>query len=97
MRLEHPEFSRILGGKGSGGKDDLYLIAGKLDRRKAPGIRFDCGKKDGLLDSSRRFHKHLLKLKLKHQYREYPGEHNWVYWDEHIQEAIRFHAKHLKL
>jgi len=97
MRLERPEFARILGGIGTGGKDDLYAIVDRLDPRKAPAIRYDCGTDDGLIDGNRRFHRHLLKRKIKHQYREYPGEHNWDYWDAHVQEAIRFHAKHLAL
>ncbi|HUU42680.1 MAG TPA: alpha/beta hydrolase family protein [Planctomycetota bacterium] len=97
MRLERPEFARILGGAASGGKDDLFAVAEGLDRRRAPAIRFDCGRDDGLIGSNRRFHKHLMKLKIAHRYREYPGAHNWAYWDEHIQEALRFHAKHLKL
>jgi len=96
-RLENPEFARILGGVGIGGKDDLYAIVDKLDPRKAPAIRYDCGKDDGLIDGNRRFHRYLLKRKIKHQYREYPGAHTWDYWDAHVQEAIRFHAKHLAL
>lgn len=95
--LENDERRRICGDKVPGGKDDVFAIAAKLSPREAPAIRFDCGKGDALLEGGRRFHRHLLRLKIKHQYREFPGEHNWAYWDEHIQEAIRFHAKHLKL
>jgi len=95
--LDIPEWKRICGSKVPGGKDDVYAITEKLSARKAPAIRFDCGKADGLLEGNRRFHRHLLRLKIKHQYREYPGAHNWAYWDERIQQAIRFHAKHLSL
>ena len=82
--------------KVSGGKDDLFALAERLDRRQAPAIRFDCGKEDGLLAGSRRFHRHLTSLGIRHEYREYPGAHTWAYWDEHVQEALRFHMKHLK-
>ena len=95
--LENDERRRITGEEVSGGKDDVFAIAGRLSPREAPAIRFDCGKGDALLVSNRKLHRHLLRLKIKHQYREFPGEHNWAYWDEHIQEAIRFPAKHLKL
>lgn len=77
-------------------RDDVFDIAAKLGTRKAPAIRIDCGKDDFLLDANRRFHRHLAKLGIKHEYREYPGDHNWAYWDEHIQQALQFHMKHLK-
>lgn len=95
-RHDSPEFRRIFGDKPTGGPDDLFTIAEKLDRAKAPAVRFDCGTKDGLLPSSRAFHKHLLRLHIPHQYKEYPGDHNWAYWDVHVQEAIKFHWKHLR-
>ena len=31
----------------------------------------------------------------EHEYNEYPGNHNWDFWDTHIREAIEFHAKNL--
>jgi S-formylglutathione hydrolase FrmB len=95
--LDDAEFRRIVGDKLPGGKDDLYAIAERLSPRHAPAIRIDCGKNDALLEGNRRFHRHLLRLHIRHQYREFPGEHNWAYWDERVQEAIRFHAQHLKV
>ncbi len=92
---DNEEWTRILGAAVPGGKDDVYAAAEKIDRRKAPAIRFDCGTDDGLLGSSRSFHAHLKKLGIKHEYREFPGNHNWAFWDEHVQEAIKFHMKHL--
>jgi putative tributyrin esterase len=32
-----------------------------------------------------------------HDYREFPGAHDWDYWEIHIRDAIAFHAKNLKL
>ena len=95
--LENEERRRITGDVVPGGKDDLYAIAEKLSPRRAPAIRFDCGKNDALIEGNRKFHRHLRRLRIPHQYREFPGEHNWAYWDTHIQEALRFHARHLAL
>ena len=95
--LDNPERRRIAGGKVPGGKYDLFTITESLDPRKAPAIRFDCGKDDGLLGSNRRFHRHLATLGIRHEYREFPGAHDWAYWDSHVQEALRFHMKHLKV
>ncbi len=96
-RLEGAEWVRILGDKVPGGKDDLFLIAEGLSPSKSPAIRFDCGVDDRLLESNRRFHRHLVRLGIRHQYREYPGDHDWAYWDIHVQDALRFHMKHLKV
>lgn len=95
-RGENPEWKRILGDQAAGGKDDVFALAERLDPGQAPAIRFDCGKEDGLLAGSRRFHRHLASLGIRHEYREYPGAHTWAYWDEHVQEALRFHMKHLR-
>jgi S-formylglutathione hydrolase FrmB len=96
-RLDCPEFRRITGDEVPGGRDDLFAIAEKLEAKKAPAIRFDCGTSDGLLQGSRDFHRHLARLKIRHEYREFPGEHNWDYWDVRVQEAIKFHMKRLKV
>jgi S-formylglutathione hydrolase FrmB len=32
-----------------------------------------------------------------HVYREFPGDHNWDYWDLHIRDALAFHARNLHL
>ena len=83
----------IYGDNHVGGKDDLWAIAEKIDRSKLPAIRMDCGFSDFLLEDNRAFHQHLIKLNIPHEYEEFPGDHNWDFWDTHIQTAIKFHAK----
>ena len=85
--LVDPEFRRITGDGVPGGPDDVFAIAEKLSPSKAPAIRFDCGLDDRLRDSNRRFHRHLARLGIRHQYREFPGAHDWSYWDEQIGRA----------
>jgi putative tributyrin esterase len=89
------EMRLIYGDNHVGGKDDLWAIAERIDRSKLPSIRIDCGLSDFLLEDNRSFHQHLAKLNIPHEYEEFPGDHNWDFWDTHIQEAIRFHAKAL--
>ena len=91
-----PKRRRTRGGAPRGRRDDVFAIAEKLDPEKAPAIRFDCGKQDFCFPGSRAFHKHLAKLGFTHTYREYPGAHRWDYWDEHIQQSLKFHMKHLE-
>ena len=87
------EIRLIYGDNHVGGKDDLWAIAEKIDRSKLPAIRMDCGLSDFLLEDNRAFHQHLTKLNIPHEYEEFPGDHNWDFWDTHIQTAIKFHAK----
>jgi len=89
------EGRRVFGSEPAGGPNDLFALAEKLPKKSAPAIRFDCGKSDFLIESNRRFHRHLARLGVKHTYREYPGVHEWDYWDAHFPEALRFHRKNL--
>jgi enterochelin esterase-like enzyme len=82
---------RIFGPSPTGGPDDVFALAERIDRAKIPAICFDCGVEDPLIEHNRALHAHLEGLGIPHEYEEYPGGHNWAYWDEHIQEAIQFH------
>ncbi len=94
-RYQLPEFARILGDPSTGKPHSLYALAETVDRSLVPALRIDCGTDDELIENNREFHAHLTNLGLPHEYEEFPGGHNWAYWDTHVQEAIRFHAKHL--
>ena len=92
-----PEFSRIFGDDPSGGIDDPFAIVEKTDHGRLPAMRLDCGVDDFLLSQNRAFHKHLEAMQIPHEYEEFPGGHNWAYWDLHVQEAIAFHLRSLKI
>ena len=98
-RQEQAEFDRITGPNPIGGPNDVFALAEKFapstNRARMPALRFDCGTSDFLLDQNREFHEHLQKLNVPHEYAEFPGAHDWSYWDKHVQSALRFHAKHL--
>ncbi|MCC6445061.1 MAG: esterase family protein [Armatimonadetes bacterium] len=89
------EFSRIAGVNPQGGPDDIFALAEKLEADKRPALRIDCGAEDFLLEDNRACHAHLEKLGYPHEYREFPGAHDWGYWDIHIQEALAFHMRNL--
>jgi len=89
------ELSLIFGDDPAEGGNDLLKLAEEIDRDLLPAIRFDCGTEDGLIEHNRRFHQHLHQLGIEHEYEEFPGTHNWDYWDVHVQEALRFHARTL--
>ena len=92
-----PEFPHIFGPSPKGGPEDPFAIVEKIDHGCVPALRIDCGTEDELLEQNRAFHKHLESMRIRHEYQEFPGGHNWDYWDEHVREAVAFHLKHLDL
>ena len=100
-RGEEPEFRRIIGPQESGGPLDLWSLAASVAQRAdragvpQPALRIDCGTSDFLIEQNRDFHAHLDELNIAHEYEEFPGAHDWAYWDKHVQSALRFHARHL--
>lgn len=93
VKPDENEVARVFGRYPRGGPNDVFALAEKLSKKDAPAIHIDCGRKDFLIDSNRKFHRHLLSLGIKHTYREYPGVHEWDYWDKHFPEALKFHMK----
>jgi S-formylglutathione hydrolase FrmB len=89
------EFDRIFGTQPSDGPDDPFAIVRHVDHGLLPKLRLDCGVDDFLLDQNRSFHAHLNELRIAHEYHEFPGAHDWAYWDKHVSEAVAFHARNM--
>lgn len=86
------EFRLIVGDEPAGGENDIFALLEKAKTAPLPAIRIDCGVDDFLIERNREMHGYLEGLGIPHEYAEYPGVHNWPYWDEHVQEAIAFFA-----
>ncbi len=76
---------------------DCYRLAARMLRaakgagkKTMPALRIDCGTEDFLLQENRAFHAHLARLGIEHIYQEYPGDHTWEYWDQHIRQTLDF-------
>ena len=92
------EFIRVFGKKPAGSDHDLLTLAKKCqDAGKLPKLRIDCGVDDFLIGANRHYHAKLEAMRIAHEYEEFPGAHDWDYWDLHVQQALAFHAKNLKL
>lgn len=96
--LDCGEFIRIFGRDPIGSDHDLIALAKKrlAEGAMLPHMRLDCGRDDFIFSHSERIHAEWEAAGLLHEYALFDGEHNWVYWDEHVQEALAFHAHHLK-
>ncbi|MEZ4773726.1 MAG: alpha/beta hydrolase-fold protein [Bacteroidia bacterium] len=71
--------------------DDQSVLATILaNRQNLIPLRFDCGVDDTLLPHNRELHESLEKEGIPHEYQEYPGEHTWDYWAEHVKKTLRF-------
>jgi len=91
------DYQRVVGVDPKGSKHDLFHLA-ELRHAEGtlPALRFDCGVDDFLIEDNRSYRAFLESKAIPHEYEEFPGEHNWEYWDEHVREALAFHAKHLE-
>jgi len=62
----------------------------KQHRENLPPLRFDCGIDDALLEHNRKLHRQLTEAQIDHQYQEFPGAHDWSYWQEHLRDTLLF-------
>ena len=96
--LSPAEFRRIFGEHPEGSDHDLLELARRAAAAGSlPRILLDCGTEDFLIEDNRAFHRALRQLNVPHEYREFPGAHDWDYWDRHVRDALAFHAHALSL
>ncbi len=57
---------------------------------QVPPLRFDCGTDDLLIEHNRKLHNQLKEAGIDHQYQEFPGGHEWSYWQEHVKDSLLF-------
>ncbi len=65
------------------------------NRARLPALRFDCGTEDDLLPANRALHASLVEAGIEHGYEEFPGGHEWPYWETHLADTLRFFANTL--
>ena len=66
------------------------------NRSRLPPLRFDCGVDDSLLTANRALHTALTSAEITHSYDEFPGGHEWPYWETHLADTLRFFARVLR-
>jgi len=93
-RISRAEWIGIFGPelRAEGTDSDLHFLAARAAAGQGPrpALFLSCGTGDELLPDSRDFHAHLDRVDLAHVYEEHPGEHDWEYWDTHIQRVIEW-------
>jgi putative tributyrin esterase len=76
-------------------KEPNVLSAILQYRNALPPLRFDCGEQDSLLMANRDLHRALEEAEITHSYQEFPGGHEWPYWEAHLEESLRFFGAQL--
>ena len=76
--------------------NDLFTLAENAVKsgNPLPRIISFCGTEDFMIEDNRKFNSFMKELDFPEFYSyEYPGNHNWGFWDTHIQQALAFFFK----
>ncbi len=79
--------------------NDIFKLVRELTPEKlkaAPYIYQSCGTEDFLIQNNRDFLALMNEKKLPHEYRETPGGHTWIFWNEQVEEFLELAARRLK-
>lgn len=96
---EQPDSARLLGPKAGPHalQYDLQQLALQCQSGNVyPELFFVCGKDDFLLQASQYMNQVLETLGYRHFYHEYPGEHNWDFAKEHVDELLEFFEQYFR-
>ncbi len=61
-----------------------------------PYFYLSCGTEDFLFQNNRDFVGVLNDKKVPHEYREHPGVHDWIFWDDQVREFLTLADRRLK-
>lgn len=77
--------------------DPFRLLKDASDEQVAalPFLYLDCGTEDALFAQNRELSELLLARKVRHEFRERPGRHDWKYWGEQVEDVLRLAARTL--
>ena len=75
-----------------GSDNDLFALAGKLaeEKKELPRLYAWCGTEDFLYEDNKRAWEHVRRLGYDLISEESAGDHQWKYWDEKIQDVLRW-------
>jgi len=97
-------FLKIFGPVGSETRkaNDVFEIARGLSAARVsslPYFYFDCGTEDAgqHFNANRELSQIFVEKKIRHEYRELPGDHSWGYWDRQVQEVLKIAAQKMRV
>lgn len=79
--------------------NDIFRMIREVTPEKLkamPYVYQSCGTEDFLIQNNRDFLALLNEKKVPHEYREHPGVHDWVFWDDQVREFLDVAERRLK-
>lgn len=79
--------------------NDIFKMVRELTPEKIKALPFmylSCGTEDFLIQSNREFDELFMEKKIPHEYREHPGIHDWVFWNDQVREFLDLAERRLK-
>jgi putative tributyrin esterase len=85
-----PSLEKAFGPHGSVARsaNDVFLLLEKSAPDGLPYFYIDCGESDGFLTINRELSVRLRGKKTSYEYHEFPGTHEWAYWDAAIRRYL---------
>ncbi len=68
---------------------NIFSLTEKAEGSKLPYLFVDCGAQDPFLPSNRKFVNDLSQKHIPYEYHEYPGVHNWEFWDSSLPLMLK--------
>ena len=89
-REEDPTiWKRVFGNAApTGTEDDLFALLEQAEPDRLPALHVSCGTDDQLVAANRRFVSACTAAGVPVTTSFGPGEHDWAYWDDRIQEVL---------
>ncbi|MBQ1210409.1 MAG: esterase family protein [Clostridia bacterium] len=82
-------------GESISAEEDLFLLTSGMvkDKVALPPLYLTCGLSDYLYPQTARYRRQLDFLHVPYVYDEWPGDHDWAFWDRSIRHFFQFIAK----
>ena len=79
--------------------NDIFTLIREVTPEKLKAMPFiyqSCGTEDFLIQNNRDFLALMNEKKVPHEYREFPGGHDWKFWDDQVREFLDVAARRMK-
>jgi len=79
--------------------NDIFKIMKTISPKNKASLPFfyvDCGTEDFLITTNRAFSTMLFEKKIPHEFRQFPGNHDWKIFDAQVIEFLELSKKHIQ-
>lgn len=92
-----PGFAEIFGPAGSKthSDNDVFLLAEKAEPQHTSFLFMACGTEDDTINSQHQFADLLRKHHIAYEMTEFPGEHEWTFWEAALPQMLRSLARRM--